>query len=381
MFLQKNNQLINHKTSTNAANTLQTYLEISASAFNHNVSYYKSKIGQHNNLAVVIKGNGYGHGLQQMAQLCQQNPLVDWVCVAQLSEGLALGDFTKPILVLGYSDVSPASAVGKNIHFMVDNLEYAYQLNAIGKHYSYQFNVHIKIDTGLSRMGISPNEAVAFVKELQKLDYLCIAGVYSHFASSDSDPEFTQQQLKRYDEVVTQLHRSDLVPEFLHMSNTASISNLGYPQHFNFFRIGLGIYGLGPDRAFLKPIMTFKTHIVHIKTVPAGSYISYAGSHQVAQETRIALLPIGYYDGYDFRFSNKASVMINGEYAPVLGRVAMNMCIVDVTDSKARIGDEVMIMGVEETINVHTLADLAEIKNVREIITGINPNITRTTTP
>src|SRR5579871_4346076 len=121
------------ETPTSMVNNPQTYVEISSSAFNHNVSYYKNKIGLHNNLAVVIKGNGYGHGLQQMAQLCAQNALVDWVCVAQLSEALALQNITKPILVLGYSDVSPELAIGRNIHFMVDNLEYAHQLNAIGK--------------------------------------------------------------------------------------------------------------------------------------------------------------------------------------------------------------------------------------------------------
>lgn len=381
MTLQKDSELIYHKTTMRSMNSPQTYLEISASAFNHNVSYYKNKIGQHNNLAVVIKGNGYGHGLQHMAQLCEQNPFVDWVCVAQLSEGFALGDFTKPILILGYSDVSPEYAVGRNIHFMVDNLEYAQQLNAIGGHYSHQFNVHIKIDTGLSRMGVLPSEVVAFIGQIQKLDHITIAGVYSHFAASDSNPEVTQRQFSCYNGVIAQLHADGIFPQFLHMSNTASTSNLAYPQHFNFFRVGLGIYGLGPDRAFLKPVMTFKTRIVNIKTVSAGSYISYAGSHQVSRITRIALLPIGYYDGYDFRFSNKASVMINGEYAPILGRVAMNMCIVDVTDCKARIDDEVTLLGQDERINVHNLAHLAEIQNVREIITGINPNIARSIAP
>src|SRR5579872_2508244 len=116
MPLQKaSNQHEIHTISTPTAP--QTYLEISSSAFNHNVAHYKNKIGNHNNLAIVIKGNGYGHGLQHMAALCQQNPLVDWICVAQLSEGLALQSITKPILVLGYSDISPECAVGKDINF------------------------------------------------------------------------------------------------------------------------------------------------------------------------------------------------------------------------------------------------------------------------
>jgi alanine racemase len=379
MFLETN-PFKQRKSSTIITNAPQTYLEISASAFNHNVSYYKNKIGLHNSLAIVIKGNGYGHGLQQMAALCEQNPQVDWVCVAQLSEALALENFNKPILVLGYSDINPELAVRKNIHFMVDHLEYAQKLNAIGKQYSYQFNVHVKVDTGLSRVGIAPQETDIFVTELEKLDHVHIAGVYSHFASSDSDPEFTKGQFARYNAVITQLHDNGIFPSLLHMSNTASVSNLEYPSHCNFFRIGLGAYGFGPDQALLQPVMTWKTHIVHIKTVSAGSYIGYSATDPVERSTRLALLPIGYYDGYDFRFSNKTCVMINGTYAPILGRVAMNMCIVDITDIFANTGDEVILIGGDEKIHVHTLAQAAHIANVREIITGINVHIERIVT-
>ena len=150
----------------------QTWLEISATAFNHNVSYYKNLIGPHNKLAAVIKANGYGHGSHQMAYLCEQNKFIDWLCVAQLSEALALQNISKPILVMNYSDVSPEYAVDKNIHFMVDHLEYAQTLNNIGKKHSYQFNVHVKIDTGLSRMGVFADDALAFIAQLQQLDYI-----------------------------------------------------------------------------------------------------------------------------------------------------------------------------------------------------------------
>jgi len=132
--------------------TPQTWLEISTFAFNHNASYYKNIIGQHNKLAAVIKGNGYGHGLHQIALLCEQNQNIDWLLVMQLSEALALKNISKPILVLGYHAVHPEYAIGKNINFTIDNIEYATKLHNIGKKHSYQFNVHIKVDTGLSRM-------------------------------------------------------------------------------------------------------------------------------------------------------------------------------------------------------------------------------------
>lgn len=374
------NPVINQFTASRntEAVILQTYLEISASAFNHNAAYYKNKIGNHNNLAVVIKGNGYGHGLHQIAALCEQSAFVDWVCVAQLSEALVLQNvLTKPILVLGYSDADPESAAHKNIHFMVDHLEYAQNLNDIGKKYGCQFNVHVKIDTGLSRMGVSVEQAYDFIQQLKTLPYIVIAGIYSHFSASDSNAEFTQHQFRQYNGLLEQLSIQASVPTYIHMSNSASISTIQYPEHFNFFRVGLGMYGLGPDRAYLQPVMTWKTHIVNIKTVPTGSYISYTGSYKTTRLTRIALLPLGYYDGYDFRFSNKTFVLINGQYAPVLGRVAMNMTIIDVTDIQAEKNDEVALIGSSEKVDVHHLATLAEIKNVREIITGISPLIPR----
>src|SRR6266404_2276025 len=154
----------------------QTWLEISKAAFNHNVFYYKNIIGQQNKLAAVIKGNGYGHGLQQIALLCEQNQHINWLCVAQLSEGLMLQNISKPILVLGYSDVNPECAIGKNIHFTLDHMDYAHELNSIGKKHGHQFKVHIKVDTGLSRMGIFPHDALSFIQQICKLDNLKITG-------------------------------------------------------------------------------------------------------------------------------------------------------------------------------------------------------------
>lgn len=378
MITHKNRTLEPHdRTHPNSEMPLQTWLEISTSAFNHNIAYYKNIIGNHNTLAIVIKGNGYGHGLQQIAMLCEQNDLVDWMCVAQLSEALALQNTSKPILVLGYSDVNPEYAVDKNIHFMVDHLEYAHILNNIGKKYSYQFNVHIKVDTGLSRMGISENEVHTFIEQLQQLDYINITGMFSHFSASDSNPQFTALQLEKYNNILAQLAQNNNLPTHIHMSNTASISTVQYPQHFNFFRVGLGAYGLGQDKLHLQPVLTWKTRISNIKTVPAGSHIGYTGSFITQRPTRIALLSTGYYDGYKFGFSNKTSVLINGMHAPVVGRVAMNITIVDITDIEAHRGDEVILIGKTDETHVHNLAHLAEIKNMREIITGINPAIVR----
>jgi alanine racemase len=309
--------------------------------------------------------------------LCEYNKDIDWLCVAQLSEALALENISKPIMVLGYSDVNPEYSIGKNIHFMVDHLEYANKLNELGKKHTQPFNIHIKVDTGLSRMGILAHEALSFIHQIQKYDYLTITGIFSHFSASDSNPLYTKQQHSSFNNLLEQLSHHGVSIEHVHMSNSAAVSTVTYNPHFNFFRIGIGLYGLGYDKNHLKPVMTWKTHITHIKTIPTDSLVSYCGEYKTTRVTRIALLPIGYYDGYKFNFSNKTSVMINGSYAPVIGRVAMNITIVDVTDISAHVGDEVIIMGAYPHIGAHDLAILGNIANVREILVGINSALTR----
>ncbi|HSC25094.1 MAG TPA: alanine racemase [Candidatus Babeliales bacterium] len=356
----------------------QTYITISKSAFNHNAVFYKHIIGPSNKIAAVIKGNGYGHGLHQMALLCKENEYINVLCVAQLSQALAIQNCSKPTLVLGYSDTNPELAIKKNIHFMVDSIEYAQQFNDLGKRHSYQFPVHVKIDTGLSRMGVLASQAVVLLKQLRKLDYIQISGIFSHFAASDSNPEFTMHQYNQFNTILEELKDNNITIENIHMSNTVAITSVHYQPYFNFFRIGAGLYGFGPESSQLRPIMTWKTHITAIKIIPANSYVSYACIYQTTRITRIALLPIGYYDGYQFRFSNKTFVNINGFYAPVIGRIAMNVTIIDITDIDAHIGDEVIILGGEHSrIDAHNLAQIAEIKNVREVLTGINPEIQR----
>lgn len=357
--------------------TPQTFVEINQSAINHNIAYYKERIGHHNKLAVVIKGNGYGHGLVEMGTICQQNDHVDWLCTANLSEAITLHScgVNKPLLVLGYADTELPKAVKKNIAFMVDNLEYADKLNATGKDWNYQFPIHIKIDTGLSRLGIPPRATYDFIKKLSTLTYLRIDGIFSHFIASDNNPELTDQQLNTF--IATVQSITTIRIPHIHMSNTMATTSLSYPSLFNFFRVGLGIYGFGSPDNQLQPALSWKTHIVSIKTVPENSYVSYACTYKTTRTTRIAILPIGYADGYQLRFSNKTSVLINNKLAPVIGRVGMNMTMVDMTDCSATVGDMVTLIGNCGPISATGIAHTAEIHNVRELLTGIHPNITR----
>jgi alanine racemase len=355
-------------------NNRHTYLEISSLAFTHNITYFKNKIGN-NALAVVLKGNGYGHGILEIATLCEQHTAVDLLCVATLSEALTIRKvgIQKPILVLGYSNYHEYYALNQNIAFVIDNLPYAQKLDDIGKKHGCHFKVHIKIDTGLSRLGISPQQTSLFIKQIQQLPYLCIEGILSHFIASDSNKELTREQ---YDLFTTSISSIDYgLIRYRHMSNTAAIIQYEYSSLYNMFRVGLGVYGFG--NSALQPVLTWKTYIHSIKIVPAHSYVSYACTYKTTRATKIAILPIGYSDGYQLRFSNKTSVIINGYHAPVMGRVGMNMTMVDITDYDIRLNDEVIILGNRPGVCLTDLAHVAEIYNVREILTGINPALSR----
>jgi len=363
-------------------NIHSSFLEISQSALNNNITYYKNHIGIHNKLALVIKGNGYGHGLKPMGIIAQHNDLVDWICVAHYAEALSLIDsgIIKNILILGYATIHNTPSLCANLYFMVDTLEYATYLNEIGKIYSHQFNVHIKIDTGLSRHGIQPTEIKNFIKQLNKLSYIKINGIFSHFIASDSNENVTNIQFNSFLNTIESLIDTNITIKNIHMSNTAAITNLQYPLFCNMFRVGLGIYGFNNfnhQNKSLQPVLTWKTHIIAIKTIPALSYVSYACTYKTTRITRIALLPIGYSDGYQLRFSNKTSVIINNMIAPVIGRIGMNITIIDITDCKAAIDDEVILIGATSPVQITNIAQVAQIYNVREILTGLHPSIPR----
>jgi len=369
---------------------MYSWLEINKNAIIHNINQYK-KIINNNILAPVIKGNAYGHGLLQIARINEQNKNVDWLCVSHLSDALLLRKkkISKPILVLSCIDVDPVEAVDQNIDIVVGSYSNAQKLNTIGKQHNYHFNVHIKVDTGLSRLGIISQHILKYVRYIRTLRYLNINGICSHFAQAEHENQsFTTRQLTQFNTVLEKLAKYDIPILYRHMSNSAATI---FNQPFcNFFRVGIGMYGYWPSRANklciiqkypkirLKPALTWKVRIAEIKNISAGSYIGYNCTYQASKPMITAILPIGYCDGYQMRFSNKAWVRIKDRYAPVIGRICMNMTIIDVSEiPEVSVGDEVIVLGDYPKINVYTLADNADIDNIREIITTINPRIPR----
>jgi len=363
-----------------------SWLEISTSAFDHNISQYKRIIGPSNILAPVIKSNAYGHGLIEIGRLCELNNNIGWLCVVKLSEATTLraNGITKPILMLGFVDKDPAQTVNMNIEYACSDFEQASYFSSIGQQTSSYINLHIKVDTGLARFGTYPDQVIVLIKKIQSLPYIKINGIWSHFAESHNpDQAYTRLQLQHFNNLLHDLKKSDISIPYKHMSNSAAITNYDL-QHCNLFRVGLGIYGYWPSEFTqnntqlqypdftLKPVATWKTRILHIKSVPAGHSIGYDRT-VIAQENKtIALLPVGYENGYSSFLSNKGFVGIAGDCAPTLGRVAMNIITIDITHIKdAYIGQEVTLLGNHHRYNAEALADATQINNPRFITTNI----------
>lgn len=369
-----------------------TWIEINASAFTHNLALFKKIIGSHRSLAAVIKGNAYGHDMHQIAQLCQTNEHVDWLCVALLSDALALrtAGIAKPIFVLGYIDGNFEQAVHQNIDMLLYDYQMAQELNAIGKEHNYIFNVHIKVDTGLSRLGIFPDQLVSFVQKIRALPFIHINGIYSHFAQPQTtDQEYTVRQLAHFNGALNQLAQIDARIPYIHIANSAATIRFDFDQ-CNMFRIGAGLYGIWasdivktsaqeryPD-CNIKLVLNWKTRIISIKEVPDDISVGYIRTYQTKRVTRLAIIPVGYYDGYTLHYSNCGHVRVRNHYAPIVGRVCMNHTILDVTDiPEVSVGDEVLLVGDDPKVNVYTFAQLLGNNNPREVLTNISAHIPR----
>ncbi len=372
-------------------NSLRTWIEINPDHFDHNITQYKRIIGLHN-LSVVIKANAYGHGITQIAHLANSNPLVHSLCVATIDEALQVrkAGITKPIIMPSVLEGDPRQIIDKNVALAIYDYESAHRLQKIGAQHNYIFPVHLKIDTGLSRLGVLPEKAFSFVETVQKMPNLSIQGIYSHCAESHKQENaFTLEQQAIFKHIIDDFKEKGTVFPFVHFANSAATTTLDLP-FCNLFRIGIGAFGLWPSLENkiatqkkypwfnLKPILTWKTIIRNIKQVSAGNFIGYDRTYEASRDMRIATLPIGYYDGYDFRLYNTGSVMVHGKNAPIVGRISMNMCSIDVSHvPTARMHDEVILMGPHPTIHPYQLGLLAGNPNVREMTTKINPEIPR----
>jgi alanine racemase len=372
-------------------NKYLTWLEISRSALKHNIDGYKAVLGDIK-LAPVIKSNAYGHGATTIAELLENNHAVDFLCTVSLSEALSLRShgIKKPIIVLNIIDADPSLSLKNYIALPVYNDQIAHQLNNLGEKNNTPISVHIEIDTGLSRTGFTDKDAYAFAKSLVTYKFLHIHGIFTHFANSESsDPTFMRLQLERFKKILMNKELfSNNWPPLVHTTCSAAII-ADTNNHGTLARAGIGMYGLWPSQEnkqnaqknyqsmTLEPVLSWKTRILQLRTIPAGSFVGYDLTYTTKRETLVATLPVGYWDGYDRGLSNKGEVVIHGKKAPIIGRIAMNLMMVDCTDiPTAAIGDEVLLLGAYPGLTADDIACRLDTINY-EIVTRINPLLPR----
>jgi len=319
-------------------------------------------------IMAVVKANAYGHGLEEVSNVIIKER-VEYLGVATVDEALKLRNYgiKEPILVLGSVLGEEAqAAVLNDITLTLCDVELFDLLDNIAKREKKTPKVHIKVDTGMGRIGLWHEEAIDFIEKAYNCRNIEVEGIYTHFSSAARDKLFTQMQIQAFERVIKDLKRDGVEPKYKHAAN--SIAAIDWKDsHLNLIRTGILIYGVYPKENFrkrfkLKPVMSLKTKIVHLKTTPPGRSISYGRTYITQKNTKIATIPIGYADGYGRILSNKAEALIRGQHVRVVGMVTMDQALLDVGDVEdVKVGDEVVLIGTQENseIPIEKIAKLA----------------------
>jgi len=338
-----------------------TWAEIDLGALVGNLRLLRKRVGPRVKLMFVVKANAYGHDAVLCSLAAQKSRAADWLGVSSVEEGMALREagVRLPVLVLGslYPFESVLAAAAHDLTPIVASLESAKRVAEAALRLRRKINIHVKVDTGMGRIGLRPDAAAALVRELAPVKGIRVQGLYTHMAKAEDDRNFTTRQLRAFSRVVKSLERDGLRPPLVHAANSAAA--IRHPEaRFDLVRPGLAAYGLYPG---FSPVLTLKTKIVYIKTAPAGAVVSYGATWRAKRVSRIATLPIGYGDGYARALSNRASVLVGGRRCPVVGRVTMDQTMIDVTDApRAHVGDDVVLIGSQNSASV-TASELARL--------------------
>lgn len=351
----------------------RVFAQINLNHIEENFDNMHALVGQKRQLFAVIKADGYGHGAVPIAQALEHKEALFGYAVATIEEALELRGhhMKKPILVLGYTFPEQYALLTEhNITPTVFREDSLQALSEAAMKAGRTIPVHIKVDTGMSRIGVSPDEAgLAFVKKVLETKGLKLNGIFTHFARADeADKSSAQAQLKIFTRFVAEVEEAfKITIPFKHCANSAGILELG-ESSFDLVRAGIALYGLWPsdemkrDRIVLKPALSLYSHVVYIKEVPAGTPVSYGGTFVAGKPMRIATIPVGYGDGYPRSLSGIGYVLIRGRRAPILGRICMDQFMVDVTDiPEARMDDPVTLIGKDgpEEITLEELGRLS----------------------
>jgi alanine racemase len=368
---------------------LRTYLnqfhrlvwaEIDLDCVAHNIYEFQHIIPKSTQIMAVVKADAYGHGAKEVANAALQAGATR-LAIAIIEEGIVLRQegITVPIHILGVSAPGTEKAViDHNLIPTICTIESARNFSDIGKALGKTIPFHLKLDTGMGRIGVRANQLSEFLEALKPLPNLQMEGIFSHFSKADEyDKTYTEKQLNTYTHCLNMVKEAGFKPRIRCLANSAGTMEV--PESlFDMVRIGISLYGLypsdevDPTRVNLKPVMSWKTQIAHLKTLPPGEAVSYGGMFITQRPTVVATLPLGYADGYRRRlWKTGGNVLVKGQRVPIIGRVCMDMFMVDVTDIDSRspgrlressgvaVGSEVILIGKQETETI-TADDMAK---------------------
>lgn len=361
-----------------------TFAEVDLGAIRYNFNKVKRLTSPEVKTMVVVKANAYGHGIIEVSRVLSAEG-VDYLGVATVDEAMALrrNGIKKPVLVLGSVLQDEVEvAIKNNITLTVcDSDLLVGRLKKLAR--KNKIKVHVKVDTGMGRIGVWHDQAFSFIKSLSATKNIILEGIYTHFSSAGRDEFFTNYQIEAFEELLAELDKSDIKIPLRHSAN--SIATVDFKRsHLNMVRPGIIIYGMYPKRDFsgflkLKPALSLKTKIVYLKEVPAGRSVSYGRTYITERDTNIATLPIGYADGYERILSNKAFVLVRGKRARVVGKVTMDQVMIDVGHIKGvSLGDEVILIGRQGSDRI-TAEELARLCGTipYEIVCSIGSRVPR----
>lgn len=333
------------------------WAEIDLDAIVHNIRAVRSLLPEKTAVAAVVKSDAYGHGLVEVSRAAVEGG-ARFLAVAFPEEGIELrrAGITEPVLVLGYIPPEQAGIViENNLTPAVFSRHTAEALSLRASSAGRLVPVHVKVDTGMGRLGVSRQDAAAFLRYVDSLPGLEVEGVLTHLAAADEeDKGYTYGQLELFEQILSSFTGTGKKSLFIHAANSAAA--LSVPDsHYNLIRLGISMYGYYPSEAVvpekikLQPALSFKSRIIFIKTVPPGVFIGYGCTYQAVRESVIATVPVGYGHGYNRHLSNRGEVLVKGKRVPVRGRVCMDYTMIDVSDVEGvKVGDEVVLYGRQE---------------------------------
>ena len=368
------------------------WVELDRAAPEHNLRQLRAGAAPGVISCAVIKSNAYGHGAAEVASLL---PSAEWFGVNSLQEGVELraAGVTRPILLLGHVALAELeAAVEADLQLTVYNVQTIEKLASFPS-LPRPARVHVKVDTGTSRQGVLPDDLEDFLRKVKSSPNVSLQGISTHYANIEDtlNHQYAEMQISRFNRALEVVDRTVGRPPFIHTACTAA-ALLFHSTHFTMLRSGIGLYGLWPSRetflaarerggavADFHPVLSWKTRIVQVKTLPEGTFVGYGCSYRTTRTTVLGVLPVGYADGYDRALGNRAHVLVRGRRAPVLGRICMNLCMVDLTDVPgASLEEEVVLLGSsgDERISAETMAEWSGTINY-EVVTRISPLLPR----